>query len=109
MVKLMIAVAFAMIACILTALSAITGQARTVTILYRMGVSMLLFGLVGYVATWFLQTKIKQKLLELQKDQQKVDISPSNNSIDESTSQGNSEQFNPLQTEKLEHITEVKH
>ena len=107
MVKLKIAFAFAMLACILTATSAILGEARIVTILYRMGVSMLIFGSIGYFSTNFIQQQVAHKLRVATEQRQKNDISQ-NQPNDELASVGQKNNFSPLTAENLEHITEMK-
>lgn len=109
MVKIKIAftLAMAMLACILTAASAISEQARTVTILYRMGVSMFLFGLLGYFFTNYFQKVVERKLNVLTATQQKNDLSQ-NPLTDELAPVGQSNKFSPLAAENLEHITETK-
>lgn len=107
MVKIKIAFTFAMLACILTAASAISEQARIVTILYRMTVSMLLFGLIGYFVINLIQPHIERKLMALTEPGQQIDISQ-NPRTDELASGEQGTHFSPLAADNLEHITEMK-
>jgi hypothetical protein len=107
MVKIQIAFAFAMLSCILTAVSAILEEARIVTILYRMGVSMLIFGSLGYFSITFIQQQVEHQLQIATKNGQKTDVSQ-NPPTDELMPGGNNTNFSPLTAENLEHITEMK-
>ncbi|MBU2701986.1 putative phage tail protein [Sporomusaceae bacterium BoRhaA] len=108
-IKIIIAFTFAMIACVLTIFSALAEHARLMTILYRMGVSMFLVGVLGYIAANFMQPYIEQKLIEQKPEGQKTDISqtPLNDS-DEGSQAKQDAQFSPLTAEKLDRITTAK-
>lgn len=107
MVKIKIAFTFAMLACILTAVCALSEQARIVTILYRMAVSMLLFGFLGYFSAAFIQRQVERKLRVTTEKGQKIDISQ-NPQTDKLAPVGQNTNFSPLTAENLEHITEMK-
>ncbi len=107
MVKIKLSFTFAMLACILTAACALAEQARIVTILYRMAVSMLLFGLLGYFSADFIQQQIERKLRVITEEEQKIDISH-NPQTDKLAPVGQDTNFSPLTAENLEHITEMK-
>jgi len=107
MVKLKIALVFAIITCIFTAVSAISEQARIMTIFYRVIISMLVFGLVGYFAAIYIQQKIELKLNLLTKKAPTTEPSPLPPG-DESSSVEPNIKFSPLTAENLEHITEAK-
>ena len=102
MVKIKIAFYFAMLACIFTAFSAISEQARIMTILYRVSVSILIFGLLGYFATNYIQQQVERKLSILTKE------SLPDYPTDENSPVGQNIKFSPLTAENLEHITEMK-
>jgi hypothetical protein len=107
MVKLKIAFTFAIISCILTIFSALTEHVRISTLFYRMIVSMLLFGVVGYFVSGFIQKYISRLLIKLQQNEDSNDVLqnplPDNNSSD-----GKDTEFRPLTVQKLEHISETK-
>jgi lysylphosphatidylglycerol synthetase-like protein (DUF2156 family) len=107
MVKLKIAFTFAMLACILTAVCALAEQARIVTILYRMAVSMLLFGFLGYFSIDFIQQQVERKLRGRTEPGQKINISQ-NPQTDKLGPVGQKTSFSPLTAENLERITEMK-
>lgn len=107
-IKIIIAFTFAMIACVLTIFSALAEHARLMTILYRMGVSMFLVGVLGYMAANFMQPYI-EKLSEQKPEGQKTDISQNPlNDGDEGSQAKQDAQFSPLTAEKLDHITTAK-
>lgn len=106
-IKIMIAFTFAMIACVLTIFSALAEHARLMTILYRMGVSMIFVGLLGYMAANFMMPYIERKLIEQKPKGQKIDISQPP-LTDEGSQVKQNAQFSPLTAEKLEHIPTAK-
>ncbi len=106
--KIKIAFAFAIIACSLTTLSALAGHARAETILYRVSVSLILFGLAGYFITNVIQQRIEQKFAALEQQEQKDDLSQPSLHDEISSDEQEDIPFDPLIPKNLEHISSVK-
>lgn len=102
--KLKIAICFALIAGILTIIVSILKDIRILTTLYRMVVSAVIFGLVGYICGYITDNFLKVLLEKLKPAGENIDIT-TEPKVMESPSQVVSNNFSPFTKNDFEHIS----
>lgn len=104
MLKLKFAIGFALSAGILTIIVSILKDVRILTTLYRMIVSAVIFGLVGYICGYITDNFLKVLLEKLKPAGENIDITTEIKDQDNS-SQPVSNNFSPFTKNDFEHIS----
>lgn len=105
MIKFVPVLLLAVVACVLTAFSAFSEQARLTTILFRSAISLVVFGLLGTVLALFFKRSFGAFFSGPEEIGKRVDIVQKPHS-DELEENNLNPSFKPLSSEQLEHISE---
>ena len=109
MLKLYISLCLALVVGTLTLTNGILHDARMSTVAYRVLVSFLLFGVIGY-ALGFMGEKFYKELIDkIQKEHPQEDVSSEENTDEEVVSESESEsEFSPFASDNFEQISRPK-
>jgi hypothetical protein len=102
--KLKFTLCFALVAGILTIIVSILKDIRILTTLYRMLVSSVIFGIIGYILGYITENFLIVLVAKLKPKRQNIDIA-SGKETEDSLTQPVSNHFNPFNKDDFKHIS----